>query len=366
MAKLDKVLVFRGDPLSRRDFLKRSLTTGVAFIGISSLMGTAAGCSSILSGETKTNQAEKIKVQLNYVKDVASAGLWAALEKGYYKEEGVDVEALPGGPQVDPTTIVAGGGALLGKAASVPAHIMARLQGVPVKAFATTFQSVLSGFMSLAKNPVKSARDFEGKRVGLPTGARGPWSVIVRKAGIPVDKLQVVSVGVDPTPLVTGQVDVQWCYITNQPLAVKAKGIDVYVLPSTELGLRTYGDILFTTEDTLKHKGDIVVRWLRATIRGWEYNEKHPDEVAKLTVEKYGASGLDLQQQTQVNKLQIPYLKSPLTEKKGVCWMEAPVWQQSVQDLYDTKQIDRLVPVDALMTLEILEKAYGGKSYLPL
>ncbi|MHB1650943.1 MAG: ABC transporter substrate-binding protein [Desulfitobacteriaceae bacterium] len=364
MAKLDKVQVSWENRLSRRNFLRAS-AMGITFIGISSLMGVTAGCG-ILGGGTQEKQMEKLKLQLNWVKDVESAGIWAAMEKGYYKEEGIEIEALPGGPQADPTTLVAGGGALLGRAGSAQAHIMARLQGVPVKAFATTFQSTPSGLMSLAKAPIKTVQDVVGKRIGLQTGARGPWAVIIRKAGIPEDKVKIVGVGVDPTPLVTGEVDGYWCYVTSQPLTLKAKGIDVYVVPSAELGLVAYGDFFFTTDDVLKNKKDVVIRWLRATIRGWEYNDKHPDEIAKLTVEKYGASGLNLDQQTQVNKLQIPYLKSPLTEKKGICWMEASVWQQTVKDLYDTKQIDRMVSTDDLMTLEILDKAYGGKPNIPL
>lgn len=363
MAKLDKVQVSWEDQFSRRNFLKAS-AMGVTFIG-ASLLGVTTGCGILGSGTTK-NQIEKLKLQINWVKDVESAGIWAAIDKGYYKEEGIETDVLPGGPNVDPTTMVAGGGALLGKAGSAQAHIMARLQGVPVKAFATTFQSTPSGLMSLAKAPLKTMQDCVGKRIGLQTGAREPWSIIMGKAGIPEDKVKIVSVGVDPTPLVTGEVDGYWCYVTSQPLALKAKGIDVYVVPSAELGLVAYGDFFFATDAVLKNKKDIVTGWLRATIRGWEYNEKHPDEVAKLTVEKYGASGLNLNNQTQVNKAQIPYLKSPLTEKKGICWMEASVWQQTVKDLYNTKQITRMISTDELMTLELLDKAYGGKNYISL
>ncbi|CEP68299.1 Twin-arginine translocation pathway, signal sequence [Moorella glycerini] len=369
MAKLDKI-TFLDASLSRRDFLRHSIYMGALLAGGSTLAGLLAGCgttaptSPTSSGSSKS--IEQIKIQLNWVKDVESAGMWAAMEKGYYKEEGLEVEVVPGGPQVDPTTVVAGGGYLLGRAANTTNHVKARLQGVPVKSFATTFQRIPSGLMSLAKNPVKSVKDAVGKRIGLQTGARGAWAVILRKAGLTEDQMQIVNVGVDPTPLATGQVDAYWCYVTNQPLALKAKGIDVYVLPAEEMGYVAYGDFFFTTEDILKNQKDLVIRWLRATIRGFEYNEKHPEEIARLTVEKYGAPGLKVEHQIEVNKAQIPLMKSPLTEKKGLCWMESSVWQQAVTDLLATGQIDKPISVDELMTLEILDKVYNGKNYIPI
>lgn len=333
----------------------------VALIGMTSLGGLSlVGCVRGSEKGAQPQELEKVKVQLNWVNDAEAAGFWAALENGYYKEEGLEVEFLPGGPQVDYIGVVAGGGAMLGRAGASMPLIKARLQGVPVKAFGTTFQQLMSGLVSLAKNPIRTPQDAVGKKIGLQTGARMTWSMILRNAGLKEDQMQIVSVGVDPTPLVTGEVDAFYCYIINQPLALKAQGLDVVVASNTQLGLPGYSDLFYTTEDVLKNKEDVVVRWLRATIRGLEYNQLHPEEVARLCT-KYGGSGLDVNHQIEVNKAQIPYQKSPLTEEKGLCWMDPAVWENTIKMMYETKQIERLLPADDIMTLKILEKAYGGK-----
>ncbi|MCL4441944.1 MAG: ABC transporter substrate-binding protein [Firmicutes bacterium] len=366
MAKLDKI-TFLDASLSRRDFLRHSIYMGALLAGGSTLAGLLAGCGTTTSTSSSSSKSiERIKCQLNWIKDIEMAGMLAALGKGYYKEEGLEVDFSSGGPQIDPPTVVAGGGALIGTAGAATLHIRARLQGVPVKSFGTAFQRTPTGLMSLAKNPIKSAKDAVGKRIGLQTGARGAWSIILRKAGLTEDQMQIVNVGVDPTPLAIGQVDGIWCFVTSQPLALKAKGVDVYTVSAADLGYVAYTVFFFTTEDVLKNRNELVVRWLRATIRGWEYNEKHPEEIAKLVVEKYGPPGLNVEQQTEANKLELPFLHSSITERKGLCWMEASVWEQTVTDLLATQQIDKPVSTNDLMTLEMLEKVYNGKNYIPI
>ena len=361
MAKLDRI-TFVDLNCSRRQFIRRSLTVGSVLAGSSMLGSLLTGCSS--QSTPNSQNFEKLSVQLNWVKDVESAGMWAAMEKGYYEEEGLEVEVIGGGPQIDPTTVVAGGSCLIGRAANAVNHVKARLQGIPVKNFATTYQEAPSGLMSLAGNPIKTVQDAVGKRIGLQTGARATWGVVLRKAGLTEADMEIVNVGIDPTALVTDQVDGYWCYIINQPLALRAQGIDVYVLPVKEMDYVYYGDFFFTTDDVLEKNMDILVRWLRATIRGFEYNLEHPEEIARVTVSKYAAEGLTVENQIEVNRAQIPLMKSSLTEKKGLMWIEAKTWEETIEALLLTKQIEKPIAASEVMTTEVLEKVYGDKNKL--
>ncbi|MCL4459457.1 MAG: ABC transporter substrate-binding protein [Chloroflexi bacterium] len=347
--------------MTRRDFLKTGLVAGTTLVSISALGSLAAGCA-----PAAPKALERITVQLLWIKNVEFGGYWAAIDKGYYKEEGLDVIILPGGPQVDVLPLISAGTSPIGLHGGADRFIMSVVdQGMPLRCFATNFQKAPSALMSLPEKPITKPADLIGKKIGLQTGARGPFSTILAIHKIPPEKVEIVPVGFDPTPLLTKQCDAYWCYATNQPYMLKEKGINPVVWPSYDAGYKFYGNICIAQPKTLEKNEDMLVRWLRASIKGWEYNNAHLEEIAKLTVEKYGQEGLSLQQQIWENEAQLPYTESPLTKQKGLFWMDPKVWQEGIELLVDTGQLKKKdAKVDDLITLEVLEKAYGGKTHL--
>ncbi|MHA2232908.1 MAG: ABC transporter substrate-binding protein [Candidatus Hodarchaeales archaeon] len=348
--------------LSRRDFLK-----GMGAIGLLSLGG------SVLAGCKTEKELRNIQTQLLWIKNTEFTGFYAADLKGYYAEEGIEVEIFPGGPGIVVPDLVAAGDKPIGVWGSRTSFIKSIMGGYDLKAFAACFQRSPAGLMSIAKypggkpgNPILTPRDAIGMRIGLQPGAIPGWTVIMKTAGIPLDDVEIVEVSWDPTPLFDGTVDGYWCYATNQPGIARLEGYEIAVLDASEWGDVGYGNFCLATQDTLDNDRDMVVGWLRATIRGWHYANAHIDELTKHTVEVVSPDlELIYEQQKAEAELQIDYMKSPLTERRGIFWMSPEVWYANVANLVELGELDTAVPVEQLMTLDILEEVYkDGKEAL--
>jgi NitT/TauT family transport system substrate-binding protein len=304
-----------------------------------------------------------LKVQIG-VQNVEFAGTFEADQQGYLKAENLSQDLLATGPNVAPVTVVSGGGANLGVLGGADSLIKARSSGIPVKAFGAILQKAPSGLMSLAANPIKTPKDAVGKRIGLQSGARGPWSTILQLNGLEEKQMTIVPVEFDPAPLVNGQVDGFWSYAFNQPLALQSKGLDTVMLVAYDAGYKYYGDVLFATDQVIKDQEDALVRWLRATVKGWEYTVAHAEEAARFTVDRSPELGLNVDQQIAQNKAQIDYVTSDLTRQKGLLWMDPTTWQAGIDILDKIGQLSSPIKVEDIQTTTILEKAFSGKKTL--
>ncbi|MHB8621034.1 MAG: ABC transporter substrate-binding protein, partial [Chloroflexota bacterium] len=307
-----------------------------------------------------------VKVQLLWVKNVQFGGNFAAEKMGYARGLGIQQDLIPGGPQVNTVQAVAGGVAPVGLIGASEALIQARANGIPVKAFATSFQKAPFGLISLAKSPIKTPHDAIGKRIGLQAGARPTWSLILAANGISLNQMTIIPVGIDPSPLVNGQVDGYWGSGVGQALSLQQKGVQVHTMLAADVGVPSNGNVIFALDKTIQEQEALLVRWLQATIKGWQYFSAHTGDIAAYTVEQSPSLKLDPKQQSAMAKGLLGYLTSPLTEQKGLLWMDLKGWTDLGDLLVKTKQIKAPVKVEDVMTTSLLEKAYGGKRSLAL
>jgi ABC-type nitrate/sulfonate/bicarbonate transport system substrate-binding protein len=308
--------------------------------------------------------ASTVSWQLGWTKSVQFGGFFAAIEKGFYTQEGVTPDVRAGGPQINPVSIVAGGGALLGDAGSFDV-IRARAAGVPIKAIMAVFQKSPFCVMSLPDAPITSISDFTGKTIALPIDSRPSIEALLKKGGVEPSTVTFVPVGVDPSLLTTGQVDGYFGYATNQGLILKQQGVDVVVAYTYDLGLKEYGNTYFATDAHIASDSSLLVSWLRATSKGFDYAVANPDEVADLMVNKYGAPGLDPVEQRAESEAQIELYTSALTKTKGILYMDMDVWTQGVDLALNTfGLIQQPVNPSDVATTTLLEQAYGGKTSL--
>ncbi len=369
--------------LSRRMMLARASGLAAGVIGMNGLL---AACSPAPSAAPTTpsqpatsappkptaaapaatagpQTAASLKVQVG-VQNVEFAGIFEADQQGFLKSENLSQQLLATGPNVAPVTVVSGGGADLGVLGGADSLIKARSSGIPVKAFGVLLQKAPSGLMSLASSPIKTPKDAVGKRIGLQAGARGPWSTIMQLNGLDESQMTIVPVEFDPSPLVNGQVDGFWSYAFNQPLALRGQGLDTVMMVAYDAGYKYYGDVIFATDQVLKDHEDALVRWLRATVKGWEYTVGRAEESARFTVDRSPDLGLNVDQQIAQNKAQIDYVTSDLTRQKGLLWMDPATWQTGIDILDKLGQLNSPVKVDDIQTTALLDKAFGGKTKL--
>jgi NitT/TauT family transport system substrate-binding protein len=239
-------------------------------------------------------QAEDVTIQLKWVTQAQFAGYYVALEKGFYSEEGLNVTIKPGGPDVAPVQVLLGGGADV-MVDWMPSALAAREQGAPVVNIAQPFKS--SGMMltCLKETGITSPADFKGKTLGVWFfGNEYPFLSWMATLGIPTtggaDGVEVLKQGFNVDPLLQKQAACISTMTYNEYWQVIDAGIkpeELVTFKYEEQGVATLEDGLYVLEDKLKDPAfeEKMVKFVRASMKGWKYAEANPDEAAMIVLD---------------------------------------------------------------------------------
>jgi NitT/TauT family transport system substrate-binding protein len=274
--------------ISRRRLLKGGAALGAiaAGPGVTILMPTASRA-----------DTAKVLIQYDWLMGNGQIGDVVAVHKGYFKDQGLEVEMSPGGPNSATLAPVVSGQAQLGQFSGVSQLLLARSAGAPVRMFATGYQQAPFAYFSLPKAPVHKPEDLYGKRIGIQPTARATLDALIAKAKLDASKLNISTMGFDMTPLAAGQLDVVTGWITNtQALAVI--GPDRITMMESAAGIIDPGDVYFATEEALDKNADVLARFLTAVAKGWGYTHEHPDEAVEITVQAYPNLDLAIEKKT--------------------------------------------------------------------
>ena len=232
---------------------------------------------------------ETVTLQLKWTHAFQFAGYYAALEKGYYREAGLNVLLRLGGPYIDPVASVLAGNAQYGVGTS--SLLLARKAGQPVVVLAVIFQHsplVLLVHRGDATQGIPGIRDLVGKRVMLEPQS-DELIAYLKQEGITLDQLVQVPLGHAEhyEELIQGDVDAISAYDTYEPYYLDRAGSAYQTYSPRMGGIDFYGDNLFTTEQELKAHPQRVRAFRDASLRGWRYAMAHPEEITDLIVAKY-------------------------------------------------------------------------------
>lgn len=346
----------RPTPITRRALIRRSALGGAGLALSPSLFGMPGVLAAAPGRRVGTTPAElrSLNVQLGWIANVENAGEFVAASKGYYAEEGIEPTLTPGGPGAILEPTVASGSALIGLS-SADTIALANAEGAGLKIVGVTLQSNPSAVMSLASNPVPDAKSLEGKRLGLQQSGEAIYAAFFEVAGVDASKVTTVPVQFDPAPLVAGEVDAFASFQTNQPIALAAEGVETVTFLLADYGYNLYADAFFVTEDTLADADarDTVIRFLRATRRGWEDAIADPAAAAQIVVDEYGADlDLDLDGQTATMDAFVPLIQTAEIEEQGLFWMT----EEGIAENIATMQSVDIDVDESLFTNELLEE----------
>lgn len=235
------------------------------------------------AAQTDARRLDPVRLQLKWLHQFQFAGFYAALEKGYYREAGIDVRILEASAHESALDVVVRGDAEFGLHSSD--LIRARAQGKPLVALAAIFQHSPMVLLSRLDAGIRSLHDLVGKRLLLgPDAAELLAYLKSEKVPTPTD-LSVQSF--DLKALIDGQVDAMPGYSTDQTYLLHQAGISYNAFTPRSAGIDFYGDILFTTEDQVRHHPERVRRFREASLRGWYYALAHREEIVDLILSKY-------------------------------------------------------------------------------
>jgi PAS domain S-box-containing protein len=230
---------------------------------------------------------EKVSIKLKWFHQFQFAGYYAAKEKGFYAEEGLDVNLIERNPKTDPVDDVVAGEAEYG--ITDAGLLLLRLQGKPVVMMAQIFQYSPLVFVSLRESGIRTPTDLLGKRVmtdDLGFSDASLKATVLKTLGH-LDKVEWVTHTYRMEDLVEKRVDAMLAYSTNEPFWYKEQGIDVITIDPRDYGIDFYGDNIFTTETEIKLHPDRVEKMRRASLKGWKYALEHKDEIIDLIMRKY-------------------------------------------------------------------------------
>ncbi|MDD5393043.1 MAG: ABC transporter substrate-binding protein [Thiothrix sp.] len=230
---------------------------------------------------------ESVTLQLKWQHQFQFAGYYAAVEKGFFRDEGLDVTLQAGGPDISPLTEVLEGRAQY--AVEAGELVYYRLQGKPVVALASIFQHSPAILMTLSDSGLLTPHDLAHKRVGILVGGQPIVEVaaIFVNEGLKLDalSLQPNSVGMDA--LVAGKLDADYGYLTSEPFLNQQAGRDVHYIRPINYGVDFYGDTLFTCERQVREHPEQVAAFRRAVVKGWQYALENPDEIITFLLQHY-------------------------------------------------------------------------------
>jgi NitT/TauT family transport system substrate-binding protein len=294
---------------------------------------------------TASGGVTKIKLQLQWFYQAQFAGYIAAVDKGFYKEQGLDVELLEGAVDIVPQTVLAQGKADYA-VAWVPKALASREQGAKITDVGQIFARSGTYQVAFANKNIKSPADFRGKKVGnWGFGNEFELFAGMTKAGLnPGKDVTLVQQQFDMQGLLKGDIDVaqamayneyaQLLEATNPATGKLYQPSDFSIIDWKQVGTSMLQDAVWANTDKLNDKAyqDQTVKFLAGTIKGWAYCRDHAEECRDLVVAKGSKLGKSHQlwQMNEVNKLIWP-------STKGVGLIDQADWDRTVDQSLTTK-----------------------------
>ncbi|MEO4000228.1 ABC transporter substrate-binding protein [Mesorhizobium sp. CAU 1732] len=241
--------------------------------------------------------ADAVTLQLKWVAQSQFAGYYVALDKGFYEEADLDVTIKPGGPDIAPEQVIAGGGADV-VVTWMAAALAARDKGVPLVNIAQPYKKAGMQLVCPADGPIKTEADFKGHTLGVWFfGNEYPFYAWMNKLGLGTeggaDGVTVLKQSFDVQPLIQKQADCISVMTYNeywQLIDAGYKPEDLTVFNYTEMGNDLLEDGLYVMEDKLADEAfkEKMVRFVRASMKGWEYAMANPEEAAGIVMDNGG------------------------------------------------------------------------------
>jgi len=234
-------------------------------------------------------QLEKISVRLLWLHQFEFAGFYTALEKGYYKDAGLDVRIKEYEFGVNITDEVLSGKSDFGLESS--SLILEKMQGKDVYLLMATYQKSPFVLMAKKRDDLQSIDDLRGKKIMVTPNqvTMATLNAMFKINNIYHNDYISVPHSFDTNDLIDQTVDAMSTYVSNEPFHLKEKGVEYLIFDPADYGFAFYSDILFTSQNFAKQNPQIVEKFYEATLKGWKYSFENIDETVNLIHRKYNS-----------------------------------------------------------------------------
>ena len=325
------------------------------------LKGGAAALAAgpLLSVEARGQSKTTVNMQLGWIVGGNQVGEVCAKALGYYEQEGLELKIQAGGPNIDGVAVVASGRYEVGQVSSSPSLMLAASQDIPVVCFGTGAQEHPYAFFSLPRKPIRKPADMAGKKIGIQATGVILLKALLAKNNVPEKDVEIVPIGADMAPLLTGQVDAVTGWLTNTT-ALKVLGPDRIDLRLWDAGVKLYALPYYATRDTIAKKGDMLAKFMRATGKGWAFAYENRDKAVDYLTKEF--TNLVWKDERESIDDMMKFAVSPKTKVEGWGTMDPAVWQDQIDTYAKLGQFSKRTPkLDEVMTLEILKASADAR-----
>jgi len=313
--------------------MKKALVAGVGVLVV-----VAVGLALYFGGSGPTHtgngnkELNKVSVRMKWFFAGTMTGWFAGKEEGIFERHGIDLSIAPGGPDNNSVKLVAAGTDLFG-VAGADEVLLARAKGIPVVAIGVLFKESPICFISKKSKGITSPKDWAGKTVEVSYGSNAEVQYRALVAKYNVKDIKEVPYTFNLVPFIEDKVDVSVAYRMDQVVTLERKGIDLDIITAKDHGINPYGDVIITTETTLRERPELVLAFMKAVSQSYVWAIDHPSDAVRILVAATGGN-LTEDNEGAVWRETVPFLTAEGGKEK-LCVMSPQRWEQTMNLLID-------------------------------
>lgn len=322
------------------------------------IMGSMLGIIFFLIVAGRGWSADKVTLNLNWFYVGDHSPYFVAIEKGWYKEENLEVNIIPGKGSADVAKKIDVGSAEFG-IVDTGVGIVARAQGAKIKNVAMLFDKSPYCMWMWKDSGINSPKDLIGKKIGAPPGdaQRTIFPALAIANGFDPSKVTFVNIAPEAkqSALASRQVDVVFDFYSGAPFYYKALGQDkVKFMMFADWGVDVYSNAIVTTEKHIKENPGIIKRFVKASLKGWEFTLKNPEEAINIMA-KYRTE-IDKPLMLSNLKLIIDLFRTERYKNNGLGWVDDKKMAGSIRIISQYRDLKIDMKSTDMYTNEFLPK----------
>lgn len=297
-----------------------------------------SGCGNKKTAEDTSNKLEEVDLVLDWYPNAIHSFIYAAIENGYFKEEGLKVNIKYPSNATDPLTLPAAGKATIGIYYQ-PDIVMARSnEKVPIKSIGAIVHTPLNVIISLKEKNINTPKDLSGKTIGYsgnPLNTEYVKTMVKADGGDP-NSIKIVDVGFELlSSMITKRVDATTGGLVNHEVPVlEHEGHPVNYFDPAKYGVPNYYEEVFVASDkTLKEKPETLKKFLKAAQKGYEFTKNDSDKSLKILLNNQQKDNFPLIEEVEKKSINI-LLPKMASEKEPFLYQDKQVWENNIDWLY--------------------------------